>query len=114
MTYPAVMVHLEPGRTNPGVLHVAANLAARFDARVIGIAASQPMRLDYGVGFSDGTFVQLDRDDIDRDMAAAEGEFRHALRGRNAVEWRSSVLFISAAAYIAREARSADILISGK
>ena len=113
LSYPSIMVHLKPGRANLGVLHVAANLAARFDARVIGIAVSQPMQLDYGVGVYDGSMVQLDRDEVDRDMAAAEGEFRHALRDRNAVEWRSKVLFTSAAEYIAGEARSADILITG-
>jgi len=45
MTYSTLMVHLQPGRSNTGLLQVAGNLAQRFEAGIIGIVACQPMLL---------------------------------------------------------------------
>jgi hypothetical protein len=42
MTYSTLMVHLDIGGSNEGPLRVAADLARRFAARVIGIAARPP------------------------------------------------------------------------
>lgn len=45
MTYPTLMAHLDVGSPNDGVLRVVASLATRFKAKVIGIAACQPLSL---------------------------------------------------------------------
>ena len=47
MTFTTLLVHLELGRANTGLLRVAGDLAQRFHAEVIGIAACQPMRIDF-------------------------------------------------------------------
>jgi nucleotide-binding universal stress UspA family protein len=113
MTLKSIMVQLELGRPHAGVLAVAGDLAARFQAGVIGIVSCQPMRMDYGdVAFS-GDFVQADRDEIERQLTAAEGEFRAAVTPRAAsVQWRAAVTTGALCDYFAREARSADLIIT--
>ncbi len=45
MTYASSMVQLQIGSSNTGVLRIAADLAERFNARVIGIGARQPLQV---------------------------------------------------------------------
>jgi nucleotide-binding universal stress UspA family protein len=114
VTYETLMVHLEIGRSNAGLLQIAGDLAERFHASVIGIAACQPMQIFYGDGFVSGDLIAQDRDAITKELMDAEAEFRSALQTRVAtLEWRSMVVFVSLADYLAREARSADLVITG-
>src|SRR4051794_18950510 len=50
MTYATVMVNLEIGCSNTGVMSAAADLAERFGAGVVGIAACHPMPIIYTDG----------------------------------------------------------------
>ena len=112
--YATLMVHLELGRSNAGLLQIAADLAARFHASVIGIAACQPLQVIYGEGFVSGDLYEQDRQELDKEMKAAEAEFRSALQACAAtLEWRSAVTFALLSDYLAREARSADLVITG-
>ncbi len=114
MTYGTLMVHLELGRSNANLLQIAGDLAERFHASVIGIAACQPMQIVYGDGFISGDIYEQDRQELDKEMKAAEAEFRSALQTRAVtLEWRSTVMFTLLSDYIAREARSADLVITG-
>ena len=114
MTYATLMVHLELGRSNAGLLQIAGDLAERFHSRVIGIAACQPMQIVYGEGFVSGDIYEQDRQEIGKNMKAAEAEFRSVLQARaEALEWRSTVMFTLLSEYLAREARSADLVITG-
>jgi nucleotide-binding universal stress UspA family protein len=114
MTYSTLMVHLNLGVSNEGVLHVAADLATRFNAHVIGIAASQPLQITYGDGFMSGELIEQDRIEMGRETHQAEADFRAALHGMaSRLEWRSTVLPSSLAAYVAEQAGAADLLIIG-
>lgn len=114
MTYGTLMVHLELGRSNAGLLQIAGDLAERFHAGVIGIAACQPMQLVYGDSFISGDIYEQDRQELDKEMKAAEAEFRRALQMRAVtLEWRSTVMFTLLSDYLARESRSADLVITG-
>jgi nucleotide-binding universal stress UspA family protein len=114
MSYATLLVHLELGRPNTGLLKITADLAERFRAGVIGIAARQPMQLVYGEGYVSGDLYQQDRDEIIRELIAAEAEFRAALQGRVAfVEWRSAQTYVDLADHIANEARCADLVLTG-
>jgi nucleotide-binding universal stress UspA family protein len=114
VTYTTLMVHLELGRSNAGVLRIAAALAERLGASVIGISACQPTALVYGDGYVDGSMIEAERKELARETAAAEAEFRTALQGsRGPLQWRSSDLTASLPAYIAAEARAADLFITG-
>lgn len=114
MTYSTLMAHLNLGVSNDGLLHVAADLAVRFNAYVIGIAACQPLQINYGDGYMCGDLVEQDRLEISRETIQAEADFRAALHGiASRLEWRSSVLPSSLAAYVAEQAGAADLLIIG-
>jgi nucleotide-binding universal stress UspA family protein len=113
MTIRTILVQLELERPHEGVLAVAGDLAERFQAHVIGIAACQPMRMDYsGVGYA-GDFVQVDREEIDQELKAAELEFRSTLAPRvKSISWRSASTTGSLCDYFAGEARSADLVVT--
>jgi nucleotide-binding universal stress UspA family protein len=108
------MIHLELGRSNAGLLGIAGDLAQRFDAGVIGIAMCQPMQIIYSEGYVPADLIVEDREQRDKEIAAAEAEFRNALQGRVAgLEWRSAVTPDPLADYLAREARTADLIVTG-
>jgi nucleotide-binding universal stress UspA family protein len=108
------MVHLELGDSNAGLLRVARDLSDRMKAAVIGIAASQPIQAVLGGSYAYGDVVQLDSEEVETEIKAAEAEFRSAFQAHTGpVAWRSTVMFGSLSDYISEEARSADLIISG-
>lgn len=114
MTYAILMVHLELGHSNAGLLRIAGDLAVRFHASVIGIAACRPMQMMYADGYVSGDVMEQDRADMASQLKAAEAEFRSILQERvPVIEWRSTTAYVSLADYLAREARSADLVITG-
>ncbi len=113
MTYANLMVHLELGESNAGLLRIAGDLATRFQAGVIGIATCQPIQLALSDGYVTGEVIQQDLKEIEKEITAAEAEFRAALQPRlTTLEWRSAVVFTSLYDYLAREARGADLVIT--
>ncbi|MEJ0095106.1 MAG: universal stress protein [Methylocella sp.] len=114
MTYATLMVHLEVGRSNAGLLKLTADLAEQFRASVIGIAARQPMQIIYADAYVSGSLIDWDRKEIEKEIKTAELEFRNALQSRVAdLEWRSTVTIEPLTGYLAREARGADLVITG-
>jgi len=114
MTYSTLMVHLDVGSSNAGRLQVAGDLADRFGAGVVGIAAAQPMQVAYADGYVSGEMIEDDVEAKEKEIAAAEAEFRGAFQKRtNALEWRSAIMLDPLSDFIAREARSADFVITG-
>jgi nucleotide-binding universal stress UspA family protein len=114
MTYSTLMVHLGIGHPNQAVLKAAAVFAERFEAHVVGILACQPFQMIYGDGFVAGDIIELDREQVETQIKAAEDEFRGAMRHlEKPVEWRSSVTFGALSDYLAREARCADLFLTG-
>lgn len=114
MTYANLMVHLQIGGSNTDLLQVAADLAGRFQAHVVGIGACQPMQPVYNDGYIPQRLIQEDLDEIDKEIKLAEFEFRNALHGRaTSLKWKSTVTFSPLADYVAREARTADLIVTG-
>jgi len=108
-----LMVHLELGHPNTKLLQIAADVAARLDADVMGIAACQPPII-YGVGYVSGDLIEQDREELEKEIKDAETEFRAGLGNhRGNLEWRSTVTFTSLANYLADQMRCADLLITG-
>jgi nucleotide-binding universal stress UspA family protein len=115
MTYKSIMVHLELDGDNKDVLGVTAELATRFNARVIGIAACQPAHILANEGVFAGEVVSRDRAEIVRELAAAEAQFRSVLEGRvRGLQWRSVTTFGLLADVLAEEGRAADLIITGR
>ena len=114
MTYATLMVHLDLGTSNEGRLRIAGDLATRFDAAVIGIAACQTMPVGYDGSYVSGDLIEDDRRQKAKEMREAEAQFRNALGSRvGTLEWRAAMLFGPASEYLASEARSADLVITG-
>src|SRR5579883_2212175 len=115
MTYKTILVHLDLNADNESVLGVAAQLAERFDASVIGVAAAQPIHPLYEEGYAMADVVAEDRTELDRELAECRAQFHKALAHRvRQIEWRSAVTFESLSDYIAGQARCADLIITGR
>lgn len=113
MTYASLLVHLQSGVPNTALLAVAGQIAERFHACAIGIAACRPMVVVSGDGYVCGDVFADDQVRIAADLEAAESEFRSALAGRAAtLEWRSEITTATLADYLATEARSADLILT--
>lgn len=113
MDYKTVMVGLALDRPNDACLRVAGDIAERFGARIIGVAASDLRPPMY---FADGDFAQklLDQEAsaIERRLSELEAEFRASVERRaTAVEWRSARTF--PVPYMLQQVRAADILVIG-
>jgi nucleotide-binding universal stress UspA family protein len=113
MTYATVMVSLAIDQPNEARLAVAGQLAERFDAGLIGIAAavfSPP--LYYTTGDQAQILIDQGEASIKRRMAELEAQFREAAKNRaKNIEWRCAIDF--PARYVQQAARSADIIVSG-
>jgi nucleotide-binding universal stress UspA family protein len=113
MTYATVMVSLALDQSNQARLEAASQIAERFEAGIIGIAAAQfSPPLYYMSGEQAQNLIDQGEASIKKRMSELEGQFREATRNRvKYVEWRSAVDF--PARYIVQEARCADIVVSG-
>jgi nucleotide-binding universal stress UspA family protein len=114
MTYKTVMVALAVGQPNDGRLEIAAELAERFGARVIGIAAAEFSPPLY---FMEGQPAQRLVDQgwtaVKNRVKDLEGEFRAAMQNRGLeVEWRCAEDFPTR--FVVRQARACDILVVGE
>lgn len=115
MSYASLMVHVDLDQRNDDArLEIAAELAARFDARVIGIAAqAEPMPVYYTEGYTADFLMEQTRADIERRLREAEERFRGSLRGRlQRVEWRAAIR--EPGPFVAEQCRAADLVIVGK
>jgi nucleotide-binding universal stress UspA family protein len=113
MTIATVMVCLALDQSNQARLEIAGQLAERVGAGLIGIAAAQFAPPLY---FTDGEQAQglIDQGEttIRHRLEELEAQFRQATKNRATfVEWRGALDF--PARFILKEARSADIIVSG-
>jgi nucleotide-binding universal stress UspA family protein len=113
MTYASVMVSMAVNQPNEARLELAGQLAERFEADLIGIAAAQFTPPLY---FTDGqpaqTLIEEGEASIKHRLAELERQFRAANKNRaRNLEWRCAVDF--PARYVLQEARCADIIVSG-
>ena len=113
MTFSTLMVHLEVGQPNTGLLEVAAGLAERCGAGVVGVVACMPMQVLYDADYIFGNIIEEDRVATFEDIGRAEAEFRHALAPHAEIlGWRSSVGPAAIADFVARQARCADLVLT--
>ena len=113
MDYKTVMVGLALDRPNDACLRVAGDIAERFGARIIGVAAFDLRPPMY---FADGDFAQKLLDEeataIQKRLSELEAEFRASVERRaTAAEWRSARAL--PVPYLLQQARAADILVVG-
>jgi nucleotide-binding universal stress UspA family protein len=113
MDYKTVMVGLALDRPNDACLAVAGDIAERFGARIIGVAASD---LRPPLYFAEGDFAQKLFEEeaaaIRKRLSELEAEFRASVGKRApSVEWRSTRAL--PVPYMVEQARAADIIVVG-
>ena len=113
MNYKTIMVSLALDTPNDACLAVAGDLAERFQARVIGVAASD---LRAPLYFEEGEYarnlIRQEESAIRRRLWELEAEFRGSVQKRaKSVEWRSTLAM--PANYLVQQSRAADILVVG-
>ncbi|MET3139885.1 nucleotide-binding universal stress UspA family protein [Undibacterium sp. GrIS 1.2] len=117
MTYTSMMVNVELGRSNKGLLTTATGLANRFNAHLIGIGVCKPMQFAYGDGYISGDLIRQDQDEITEEIHEAETEFHAVVKESMAeslqiFEWRSAITLTQLSDYVAQQARCADLIIT--
>ena len=113
MTIATVMVCLALDQSNQARMEVAGQLAERFGAGLVGIAAAQFATPLY---FTDGEQAQsvIEQGDatIRKRLKKLEEQFRQATKSRAAfVDWRGALEF--PARFVLKESRCADIVVTG-
>lgn len=113
MDYKTVMVGLALDRPNNACLAVAGDIAERFGARIIGVAASD---LRPPLYFAEGEFAQKLFEEeaaaIRMRLSELEAEFRASVGKRApSVEWRSARAL--PVPYTVEQARAADVIVVG-
>ena len=107
------MAHLDVFHSNATLLDATKKLAAQFDAKVIGIAACQPVQILGSDGYIAGEAMVAFRDESEREMREAEATFRASFSSSGRpVEWRASVTDLALSDFIARQSRSADLVVT--
>ncbi|PZA13051.1 universal stress protein [Rhodopseudomonas palustris] len=113
MTYSTVMVALAFDQPNACRLGIAAELAERFESRLIGIAASELSPPLYYMSGAQAERVLVEGlAAIKLRLGELEAEFRKAMGGHaRELEWRSAIE--QPARYIVQQARAADLVVCG-
>lgn len=95
------------------MLAAVAELAKRHDARLVGIAATQPLPVMHSGFYDNSLSVAILHEDMAQETADAEAEFRGAFAAAtHPVEWRSTWTCMALADYISGEARCADLILT--
>lgn len=113
MTYSTLMACLRLGGSNADVLAVAAQLADRFHASVVGLATRQPMQYMFSGSLIPDALIEQEEAEFQAEADALEAEFRGALQGRaRDLYWRAKMEIGPLSEHIANEARCADLVIT--
>lgn len=112
MSYKTILVHSDVDKAAPARVALAADLARRFDANLIGLFARPPFQLP---AFSDGSFsvvpfIEAYEKNVQRDRAAARAGFDKVVDAkRQPAEWRNADGELDRA--LARTARCTDLVV---
>jgi len=113
MSYATLMVYVDVEGKLDGRISVAADLARRFDAHLIGIASRAPISVVLGEDAPNEGAIETPRlRDLKALLDEKAQQFRAAVGSSSRrVEWRSVVGV--QADVVAREARAANLVIIG-
>ncbi|MHB8885214.1 MAG: universal stress protein [Methylovirgula sp.] len=112
MSFKSLMVHIDLNRPNDTRIKIAGDLAKRFGAGVIGIAACREIPFFYSDGYAATQVIEEERKALAARMQTAETLFRGAFAGQaKFVEWRSAIA--DPVEFILEQSRAADIVLLG-
>ncbi|MCK1713078.1 MULTISPECIES: universal stress protein [unclassified Bradyrhizobium] len=111
----SILVHIEPDHISHSRLECAAQVARRFNAKLIGVAAAQlraPVVDNYG-GVALAVEMEAEEERIRTGFKNSEASFRNspAVNGLQ-TEWRS--VFGLPEEVLVRESRAADVIVLGR
>jgi nucleotide-binding universal stress UspA family protein len=114
MTYKTIVVHLDAGHRRSERLALAAMLAARFDAHLVGLFALAPLPIPFSFAGNAGSLIEIEARWRDEAVADARREFDKAARahGVRGVEWRDTQVEPLRAMLLS--ARYADLVVLGQ
>jgi nucleotide-binding universal stress UspA family protein len=116
MTSASFIVHADRDEESDARIRLACSLAARFDARLIGLAAAMldlPVIDPMGYAPIDGETIACEREILESDLKRAAEKFAlYADAKKLTTEWRANLEF--PADMLCRHARAADLLIIGR
>ena len=112
-TISTLLACMRTDRSNAELLAVVADLARRFSAAVIGVAARQLSLHSSIMAIGPGEPRGREFEKFRERAAAVEAEFRSALSGVDNLQWRSQVTAGPASLPAANEARAADLIVAG-
>jgi nucleotide-binding universal stress UspA family protein len=114
VSYKTILVHLDDRARRSERLQVAIDLAAHFDAHVVGLFALDAVYIpSYALAEGGSVIQEIERRRRREAAAQAEGEFRQAVqRAGGKAEWRLSM--DSALASVGLSARYADLVVAGQ
>jgi nucleotide-binding universal stress UspA family protein len=114
MTYKTILVHVPVPAQSGKAVEAAVALAGRFGAHLIGMGAEMfDVGLMASAPYIDGTLIQTLRDQVELNLATAQGRFRKLAEGLgDRIEWLSTQDFPEAA--IRLHARSADLVVASR
>ena len=115
MSYKTILVHCDAGRGVDGRLNAAAEIAQRFEARLIGLHAREPFDVAYFTegGLAMGPLIDAYKAGCDSAEKTAHAAYSKATKGRNfPSEWRVTEAFSDEALTVS--ARYADLLVIGQ
>ena len=113
MALKSILVQTNIDDNNEGRVKVAAGLADRFGASLIGVSACaiQPITSS-GMAAGVDLFVE-DPEDIKKQLQALEKAFRDASGGKgNGIEWRGAIGFPTE--HATHQTRAADLIVTGQ
>jgi len=110
--YRTILVHAEADRSSESRVRIAAKLARRAQARLIGMGAltCRPLTADPFAGVGAAEWLSLLEDELIAELKAAEGAFRRASEGVD-IEWRAAHDLPHLA--LCRSAAAADLVVLG-
>ena len=114
MTYASIMVGLDRSSASRGRTKIAAHIAERFQARLIGITARRPDYIsEYGetAVLSEPAMEEI-RDVAFDDISAVEGAFRTIVGEGARIEFRSALN--DPEVFLEEQSRAADVVVLGR
>jgi nucleotide-binding universal stress UspA family protein len=113
MNVASIMVSVDSGPAAADRIQLAASLAGRFEAELIGVAARQISPPAYPTSVYPSLQVtDVERARAEEDLAQAKVLFERNAEGVTRTRWRSSLADPST--YLARQARAADVVVVGR
>jgi nucleotide-binding universal stress UspA family protein len=111
--YASLMVAAGLGPGARPRLRLAADLADRFGARLIGVGARQPVSGAMGeVGFAAAAIADEDKREAETELREVENSFRQAMGSGNGLSIRTALA--DPARHLLAQARAADLIVLGR